>query len=52
MENELEINKANKPKAETPEEVAGREDKGTMSKLLDKITPTPDKNPKVAWWSK
>ena len=39
MENELELNKANKPKAEKPEDIAGRKDKGSMTGLLEKITP-------------
>jgi hypothetical protein len=41
MESELEMNKANKPSPEKPEDVAGRENKGVMTGLLDKITSKP-----------
>ena len=48
MENELELAKANKTKAEQPEDVAGRKDKGSMTGLLEKLTPNPSNDPKVA----
>ena len=42
MENELEINKANKPSTNSANEVAGRKDKGPMDKVMDKITGDPE----------
>ena len=39
MENELELQKANKTKAQVPEDIAGRKDKGSMTGLLQKLTP-------------
>lgn len=47
MENELEMQKANKTKATKPEEVGGRKGKGTMTGLLEKITPDPRKKKTV-----
>ena len=39
MENELEMQKANKTKATQPEDVGGRKEKGSMTGLLEKLTP-------------
>ena len=47
MENELEMQKANKTKAQTADEVGGRKGKGTGLGLLEKITPDPKKESKV-----
>jgi hypothetical protein len=38
MENQLEINKANKPTLDSSEDVAGRKEKGTGTKILEKVT--------------
>ena len=48
MENELEMKKANKQELNSSEDVAGQEKKGTISKVMDKVTGKPDE-PKVAW---
>ncbi|KAF2478834.1 hypothetical protein BDY17DRAFT_60243 [Neohortaea acidophila] len=39
MENELEMHKANKTKVSSAEEVGGRKGKGTLTGVLEKITP-------------
>jgi hypothetical protein len=38
MENELELDKANKPTLDSSEDVAGRKEKGTGTKILEKLT--------------
>lgn len=38
MENDLEINKANKPTLDSSEDVAGRKEKGTGTKIIEKLT--------------
>lgn len=49
MENELELAKDNKRKTETVHDVAGRENKGSVTGLLEKLTPNKDpKDIKVA----
>jgi hypothetical protein len=49
MENELELAKDNKPKTETVNDVAGREQKGSVTEFLEKLTPKSDpKDIKVA----
>ena len=47
MENELEMQKANKTKAQSADEIGGRKGKGSMTGLLEKITPDPKKQKKV-----
>ena len=42
MENELEMAKANKRKTKTTAEVAGREQKGSVTGLLEKVLPERD----------
>ena len=42
MENELEMAKANKRKAETTADVAGREQKGSVTGWLEKVLPKRD----------
>ena len=39
MENELEMHKANKTKAQKPEDIAGRKEKGSMTGMLEKLIP-------------
>lgn len=39
MENELEMQKANKTKSQKPEDIGGRKHKGSMTGLLEKLTP-------------
>ena len=46
MENELEMKKASKQELNSSEDVTGQEKKGTVSKVMDKITGKPDE-PKV-----
>lgn len=49
MENELELVKDNKRKTETVEDVAGRQEKGSMTGFLEKLLPKHDpKDIKVA----
>ena len=49
LENELEMVKDNKRKTDTVNDVAGREDKGSLTGLLEKLTPKNDpKDIKVA----
>lgn len=48
MENALEINKANKPTLDSSEDVAGRKEKGTGTKVLEKLTGKADEKGEAA----
>ena len=43
MENQLEIEKENKPSSDKAEDVAGRKEKGSVTGLLQKMTGDPGK---------